>query len=374
MAYEIDFLPVGTDKPGDAIALRFGNPFGPRSSQAIVVLDGGFTDTGDQVIEHVNTYYGTTRIDLLISTHPDQDHVGGLETILTNCEVGALWMHRPWNHTRQMAELFEDGRVTDNSIRASLHESLDNAHAVEKIALRKNIPITEPFVGVSYYPFRSDSPQNAALAEMGLHVVGPTKSFYETLLPEFRCLPETAEPASLLRSFVQKIGDAATMVAEYWGFETLDDSGETTPENNSSVILLGNMGLTERFLLTSDAGIPALSEALLLLQGINFDFDSLKFIQVPHHGSRRNVGPTLLDHLLGPKQTFDPPTKRSAFVSATAVDHPKHPSKKVLNAFRRRGWEVHVTAGVTKQHQQGAPARANWGPSIPAPFFNEVEE
>jgi beta-lactamase superfamily II metal-dependent hydrolase len=374
MGYEIDFLPVGTDKPGDAIALRFGNLFGPRSSQAVVVLDGGFTDTGDQVIEHVNTYYGTTKIDLLISTHPDQDHVGGLDTILTNCEIGALWMHRPWNHTQQMAELFEDGRVTDNSIRASLQESLDNAHAIEKIALRKNIPITEPFIGVSYYPFRSNSPQNAALAEMGLNVIGPSKSFYEILLPEFRCLPETAEPTNLMRSLIQKIGDAATTVAERWGYETLDDSGKTTPENNSSVILLGSMDLNERFLLTSDAGIPALSEALLLLQRNNFNFDSLKFTQVPHHGSRRNVGPTLLDQLLGPKLNVMPPRMKPAFVSATTLDHPKHPSKRVLNAFRRRGWEVHVTAGATRQHQQGAPLRANWGPSIPAPFFNEVEE
>jgi beta-lactamase superfamily II metal-dependent hydrolase len=374
MGYEIDFLPVGTDKPGDAIALRFGNLFGPRSSQAVVVLDGGYADTGDQVIEHVKTYYGTTKIDLLISTHPDQDHVGGLETILTKCEIGALWMHRPWNHTQQIAQLFEDGRVTDNSIRASLRESLDNAHAIEKIALRKNIPVTEPFVGVSYYPFRSDSPQNAALAQMGLNVIGPSRSFYETLLPEFRCLPETAEPASLMRSLVQKIGDAATTVAERWGFETLDDSGETTPENNSSLILLGNMGPNERFILTSDAGIPALSEAVLLLQRNNFNFESLKFTQVPHHGSRRNVGPTLLDQLLGPKLTFDPPTKRYAIVSATTLDHPKHPSKKVLNAFRRRGWEVHATAGITKRHQQGAPTRPTWGISIPAPFFNEVEE
>ena len=374
MGYEIDFLPVGTDKPGEAITLRFGDLTGPRSSQEVVVLDGGFTDTGTKVIEHINTYYGTNKIDLLISTHPDQDHVSGLEALLVNCEVGSLWMHRPWNHTHQIAQLFEDGRVTDNSIRQALHDSLDKAHAIERIALRKNIPIAEPFSGVTYYPFRGNTTLSAAYGEMGLEVLGPSQFFYEALLPEFRCLPEVAESSGLLKSLVQKVGDAITTVAENWGFETLDDSGETTPENNSSVILLGNMGPTERFLLNSDAGIPALGEALALLQSVSFDFSTLKFTQVPHHGSRRNVGLTLLDEVLGPKLASEPSTRKSAFVSATAIDHPKHPSKKVLNAFRRRGWEVHVTAGITRQHQLGAPARANWGPSIPAPFFNEVEE
>ena len=374
MGYEIDFLPVGTDKPGDAITLRFGDLTGPRSSQAVVVLDGGFTDTGTQVIEHINAYYGTNKIDLLISTHPDQDHVSGLEALLVNCEVGSLWMHRPWNHTHQIAQLFEDGRVTDNSIRQALHDSLDKAHAIERIALRKNIPVTEPFMGVSYYPFRNNPVHHDSYANMGLEVLGPSQSFYETLLPEFRCLPEVAESSGLLRSLVQKVGDAITTVAENWGFETLDDSGETSPENNSSVILLGNMGLTERFLLTSDAGIPALGDALALLQRSSFDFSTLKFTQVPHHGSRRNVGSTLLNQVLGPKLTSEPSTKKSAFVSATAIDHPKHPSKKVLNAFRRRGWEVHVTSGQIKRHSFGAPARVGWVQSIPAPFFNEVEE
>ena len=43
MGYEIDFLPVG-DKSGDAIALRYGNLFGQRTEQTVVVVDGGSED------------------------------------------------------------------------------------------------------------------------------------------------------------------------------------------------------------------------------------------------------------------------------------------------------------------------------------------
>lgn len=39
MGFEIDFLPVGEEgKSGDAIALRFGNLFGQRSEQMVVVI------------------------------------------------------------------------------------------------------------------------------------------------------------------------------------------------------------------------------------------------------------------------------------------------------------------------------------------------
>ena len=42
MGLEIDFLSVGEgEKSGDAIALRYGNLFGPRSEQTVLVIDGG---------------------------------------------------------------------------------------------------------------------------------------------------------------------------------------------------------------------------------------------------------------------------------------------------------------------------------------------
>jgi len=67
MAYEIDFLPVEAgDKSGDAIAFRIwrGQYFW------VFVIDGGYRDSGDALVEHINYYYGTNTINLAILTTP----------------------------------------------------------------------------------------------------------------------------------------------------------------------------------------------------------------------------------------------------------------------------------------------------------------
>ena len=126
-------------------------------------------------------------------------------------------------------------------------------------------------------------------------------------------------------------------------------------------------------LFTGDAGIFALEEVADLLEEIGFGFSSLKFIQVPHHGSKRNVGPKILDRIIGPKQKEDVKLM-SAFVSASENGEPKHPAKKVMNAFRRRGAPVFATQGGTKWHYSEAPERTGWSTAEPLPFYDEVEE
>ena len=112
MGYEIDFLPVGTGEcSGDAIALRFGSLQGSRNEQTVIVIDGGYKEDGEKLIEHIKTFYGTGSVDLVISTHPDNDHSSGLAAVLEELKVGRLWMHKPWEHTDDIARMFHDGRL-----------------------------------------------------------------------------------------------------------------------------------------------------------------------------------------------------------------------------------------------------------------------
>ena len=54
-------------------------------------------------------------------------------------------------------------------------------------------------------------------------------------------------------------------------------------------------------MFTGDAGQPALRAAAQRLEAMGHvpDVWPLRFVQASHHGSRRNVGPTVLDRLLG---------------------------------------------------------------------------
>jgi len=240
-----------------------------------------------------------------------------------------------------------------------MRRALEGARTIESIARSRGIPILEPFTGLAD---ESDS----------VVVVGPTPYFYESLLPDFRCTPAP----KALRTFeelVRNITEAvAGFIEEHWHVETLTDSGETTAENNSSAILLLSVD-GDKILLTADAGMPALTQAVDLLDRINFDKSSLVLVQVPHHGSRRNVGPTLLNRLLGPRLTQDMHLRYA--IASVAVDGaPKHPSKKVTNAFRRRGAPVSVTAGNTLCKSKNAPQRQGWGSVEALPFYYQVEE
>jgi glyoxylase-like metal-dependent hydrolase (beta-lactamase superfamily II) len=176
MAYQLDFLPVGDGaKSGDAIAMRFGNFANPQQTY-VVVIDGGFQSSGEALVEHIRREYQTTYVDLVVSTHPDNDHSSGLAPVLEQLQVAKLWMHKPWEHTYDIARMFQDGRVTDMSVAEGIRRSLEDVRWLATLAKRKNISIEEPFTGLQ------DSTG-------WLRVLGPTKQYYESLLPDFRCTP-----------------------------------------------------------------------------------------------------------------------------------------------------------------------------------------
>jgi hypothetical protein len=255
--------------------------------------------------------------------------------------------------------MFKDGRVTDNSVSESLRKSLDTVRNLEQLAEAKGVNIIEPFAGVSY-------------GNDQIRVVGPTESYYESLLPGFRGTPEPEARMRIVDRAIAGTREFISKVAEGFSIETLDDNGETTAENNSSVVTLffnnGNF-----FLFTSDAGIPALTEVANRLELEGIVQSNLGFIQVPHHGSKRNVGPSILNRLLGPKQNNDN-KQITAFVSASKEGEPKHPAKKVTNAFRRRGAWVYATKGNSLWEREAAPTRENYSSATPLPIYDEVEE
>jgi len=358
MAYEVDFHPVGDgERSGDAICLRIGDLKAGRDQQVVMVIDGGYHKSGEEMVTHIKKYYGTEYADIVVSTHPDADHAGGLIVVLEQMKVGQLWMHRPWNHTEDIAKMFQDARVTDNSVRESLRKSLETARDMEGIANRRNIPIVEPFAGLT------DRTRH-------ILVVGPSEKFYESLLSRFRGTPEAISTLGLLARAIQPVMELAKTVAETWNIETLTDEGQTSPENDSSAIILVWAGNQDYLFFTGDSGIPALTGATEYLTSRGFDLKKLRFVQVPHHGSHHNVGPAILDRLIGPKLSAEAHL-RTTFVSVSK-DAGKHPSKKVVNAFKRRGATVHATQGTIKLHHRDSSR--GWAASTPLPFYERVEE
>lgn len=356
MGFEIDFLPVGEKSSGgDAIAVRWGDLQSSPPRQTVMVIDGGYTDSGQALVDHVKLRYATDTVDIAVSTHPDQDHIIGLETVLEQLTVKTLLMHLPWNHSTAMAEARKSA-FRSQAFSEQFQKSLQGSSDLEAIANRRGVNIIEPFTGVK-------------TNDGCFRVVGPSIEFYEELLPSIATPMSVEQRAGLFT----KAAEAVTrFLDEKMDVETLRNDGVTAPSNNSSVISLFEFN-GQKCLLTSDAGIPALEHAASLLEAEGFVPGSLTFVQVPHHGSRRNVGPAVLNRLLGDKVRQQP--HAYAFVSAPRENpDAKHPSKKVANAFRRRGYPVHATQGMGKMHGEDHPQRPGWVDSTPLPFYDRVEE
>ena len=362
MGYEVDVLGVGKEsKSGDAIALRWGNLHGSRSEQKVVLIDGGFQETAEDVVTHIKSYYGTTIIDAVVSTHPDKDHVNGLHVVLDELTVKKLWIHKPWEHNQGLAEKFLDGRVTDESIGRRLKESLDSASDLVAKAERKNIHIVEPFLGISLHnqgPFR---------------VLGPSWQFYESLIPEFDGMPQAkATFSSFLAEITGSVARAMKRFTSTWGVDALDDEDTTSAKNNSSAITL--LTVDGRYLLfTGDAGITALTYAADQLDAVRNGAE-LRFIQIPHHGSRRNVGPAILDRLIGRPVGQGETRSISAIASTAKKGEPKHPRKAVMNAFNHRGASALATRGKTICHSHDAPGRKGWTAVTPDDYYWDYED
>ncbi|MBL8811292.1 MAG: MBL fold metallo-hydrolase [Planctomycetaceae bacterium] len=372
MSYEVDFLPVGNgEKSGDAIAVRFGDLLsGDRSKQFVMVIDGGTKESGEKLVNHIETYYKTTHVDLVVNTHPDGDHASGLSVVLEELTVDQLWMHLPWEHSQDIHHMFHDGRITPGSLSERMRAALQNAKDLEAIAKRKGIPIVEPFAG-----------EGGTALGCTVRVLGPDMEYYQSLLPDFRSTPEKRQAASfaemMMKAAFNAAGGVATMaqrVMESFGIETLEDPEDdaTSAENNSSAIICLQIG-DKQLLFTGDAGVPALERANDWATWNGIVLSNCNFHQVPHHGSRRNIGPSILDRILGPKRHTDAPDK-VAFVSASK-DAPKHPSRRVTNAYRRRGAKVITTEGTAIWHSSGdVPVRSNYSAAPVVPFYSEVEE
>ncbi|MCX7765044.1 MAG: hypothetical protein N2253_09170, partial [Bacteroidia bacterium] len=116
----------------------------------------------------------------------------------------------------------------------------------------------------------------------------------------------------------------------------------------SSVILLFDFE-GDYFLFTGDAGVPALEKALNRFPGGYDKARQVLLFKVPHHGSKNNLGPSLLNKAFGSLGMG----KKCAIILAATQDE-DHPDEAVVSALRKRGFEVHANKDLNgKNYNQG---------------------
>lgn len=341
--HEIDYLWVGEKtNTGDAIAMRFTDP--TTLTNRVVIIDGGFHETGDRLADHVEEYYGTSTVDLVVCTHPDNDHIMGLFDVVERLTVRRLLIHRP--------SLF--GYTERDDVKADLVEDLVDLARSNRVAIDDS-----SYAGTTYF--------GGALA-----LAGPTEDYYQQTLQEQKSL-ETSAFARLGHAAPIAAAAAVRQVKSLFGDpgETMTgDNGGTHPRNNSSIILDLQVE-DKRVLFTGDAGVPALERAGDMLDAMGRSYAKIDLFDIPHHGSRHNLTPALVDRLLGPKGQADQ-GYAIANVGKEAFDHPR---PEVANALKRRGYPVFGTRGTSLcWRSDDAPARwAYNGVATPLDWLVESE-
>jgi len=362
MSLEIEFLPVGEgSKAGDCIVARYGTLEG----FCLMVVDGGTTETGKSLVDHIRAQYPTaTRIEHVVLTHADADHASGLRELFGEFEIGRLWMHVPWTLAREATAYFECHPHPDK-LEKKVHEEYDILAELVALANQHRVPVEMPFAGDTIGP---------------LTVLSPSRDMYLKLLPQFERTPEPDQAAleqagawlGKGKSFIAKAFEALlSMAFETHSHETLRD-GETTSASNESSLVMYGVDDNRRYLLTGDAGVVALTFAADIADVLGLPLQQFHFVQVPHHGSRHNVGPTILNRLVGAPVDEGSARRGSAYVSAPK-DDTKHPKKVVTNAFIRRGYAVHATQGIGKVFCGGFSTRPGYSNATPMDFSFQVE-
>lgn len=258
----VHFIDVGQ---GDCIFIELPN-------KKSCIIDGGSSVYSSEVVKYIQKL-GYSKIDLMIATHSDADHVGGLSAVLSNFEVKRIL--RPYVMSR--------GSLLETP------DDLEYVYEYDRDIVIDNDESYSAFINLAY-----KETYDGKASE--IEVISN-----RTLFPEFANSDENAtvgfEVISPVALEEEYLGDGRMRTRGYKSAYSIESDRMNT---NSAVILytISNNLESRKFLFTADATKTTESEIInrcaeneLLKERLQ-DIDCLK---VAHHGSKNSTTAEFLD-------------------------------------------------------------------------------
>ena len=159
----IKFIDVGQ---GEAILIAL--------PEKTMLIDAGPTGSAPKIAQ-VLQELGRDKIDYLVATHPDEDHIGGMADVISSTQIGAIYAPNKTNNTATYRKFL--AAIQNNNLQITLAEAgtiIDqtDAYKLEILWPTKdaNFPDTNDYsiiikltVGNKTFLFTGDAPTNAIL-------------------------------------------------------------------------------------------------------------------------------------------------------------------------------------------------------------------
>lgn len=312
----LDFIEIKSPNNGACVILHSRI----NGQETINLTDGGYKSSVDSILSHLDKFYGGKVIDNMIVTHNDQDHCNGLIELLDCTPIKNLWILCPWLYANELMPYFKTYKSVPH-LEMKLKNVFSNLFELYNKALDKKINILTPFQGSNIGP---------------AYILSPSKQFFFYQIAASDRTPTSSVESGFLKSIYEA---AISFIKALWGQENFDKEG-TTSENEMSIVQFiphkkGN------FLLSGDAGVQALNEAITYIESNCDSLPPIKYFEVPHHGSRRNLSSDLMDHIFGKRINQENYTGGSftAIAQASSLSE-DHPRKAVIRAVHHRNGKI----------------------------------
>ena len=159
----IKFIDVGQ---GEAILIAL--------PEKTILIDAGPTGSAPK-IEQVLQELGRNKIDYLVATHPDEDHIGGMADVISSTQIGTIYAPNKTNNTATYRKFL--AAIQNNNLQITLAEAgtiIDQTddYKLEILWPKKdaNFPDTNDYsiiikltVGTKTFLFTGDAPTSAIL-------------------------------------------------------------------------------------------------------------------------------------------------------------------------------------------------------------------
>ncbi|MCY1505408.1 hypothetical protein D9M68_396240 [compost metagenome] len=310
---------------GDSILIQHKT----TNSRFTILIDGGPTtafrnystrNDGNLKIELDNLIATSTPIDLLVLTHIDSDHIGGLlegfkEPAYLPTMVKRVWFNSATSVAKHFSQEVKAEHYINDDFSDSLKTSIKEGETFEALVKAHKI-WDEELIDTSFTPIVPSG--------IDIKILSPDNQKLERLLKKWK--PYNANEDLSTSGCSHDYSDSYSKLLETDTFK----EDKSSPNGSSISLLLEAEG--KKVLLLADAHPSIVAQSLIKLGYSDVNPLECELIKLSHHGSKKNTSPELLSLVKTPRfiVTTDGSSHCLPNKTTFARIHRAHPNSKIL--------------------------------------------